>query len=468
MSELDPFEARFAAAYRRYLAEPSVEVDPLAVARRVAAAAPRRQGLLGFRPFGLTPAMAWILLLTGLLLALVVGGLAAGARHPEQAFVIAPQTTVAPASTSPSASTSPRGTPAPAGSMTTPRFGHVAALLLDGRILVAGGYGSNKILASAELYDPATGRFSPTGAMSAPRAAITAVRLADGRVLVAGGDSPGALASAELYDPRTGTFSPTGSMSSPRVYYTATLLSDGRVLVAGGANGSGWVRTAEIYDPATGTFSQTGSMNTARWSYTTATLLADGRVLIAGGLDPIVTNATGASIPLASAELYDPTTGTFSPTGALGTARSEHTATLLPDGRVLAAGGRDGSDSGNSALSAELYDPATGTFSPTGPLTNGHARHTATLLADGRVLIAAGDAAGFVQTTSAELYDPATGTFSTTGSMTTARVLHAATLLDDGRVLITGGYGDSMLDDGVLASAELYDPATGTFGPAGP
>jgi len=363
MSELDPFEARFAAAYRRYLAEPSVEVDPLAVARRVAAAAPRRQGLLGFRPFGLTPAMAWILLLTGLLLALVVGGLAAGARHPEQAFVIAPQTTVAPASTSPSASTSPRGTPAPAGSMTTPRFGHVAALLLDGRILVAGGYGSNKILASAELYDPATGRFSPTGAMSAPRAAITAVRLADGRVLVAGGDSPGALASAELYDPRTGTFSPTGSMSSPRGY---------------------------------------------------------------------------------------------------------NTATLLPDGRVLAAGGRDGSDSGNSALSAELYDPATGTFSPTGPLTNGHARHTATLLADGRVLIAAGDAAGFVQTTSAELYDPATGTFSTTGSMTTARVLHAATLLDDGRVLITGGYGDSMLDDGVLASAELYDPATGTFGPAGP
>ncbi len=190
----------------------------------------------------------------------------------------------------------------------------------------------------------------------------------------------------------------------------------------------------------------------------TATVLSDGRVLIAGGVDMDIPEV------LVSAELYDAATGTFSPTGPMATARAGHTATLLSDGRVLIAGGRnlDGGRDWIALSSAELYDPATGTFSPTGPMATARTGHTATLLSDGRVLIAGGDAGGDVVTT-AELYDPKTGTFSPTGSLATARELHTATLLSDGRVLIAGG-SDGSRD---LASAELYDAKTGAFSPTG-
>ena len=148
--------------------------------------------------------------------------------------------------------------------------------------------------------------------------------------------------------------------------------------------------------------------------------------------------------------------GTFSPTGSMETARSSPTATALPDGRVLIAGGASGQAESSVALaSAELYDPATGTFSPTGSLATARNGHTATLLSGGRVLITGGyDGSGY--SVSAELYDPATGTFGPTGSMTDARTYHTATLLSDGRVLIAGGGtydGDRWT---MLAAAELY------------
>jgi hypothetical protein len=293
-----------------------------------------------------------------------------------------------------------------------------------------------------------------------------------------------------LYDPGTGTFSPTGSMTIAREFHTATLLSDGRVLVAGGFDFSGAapgvpLASAELYDPKTGTFSSTGSM-AIPGEGDTATLLPDGRVLFAGGDD-----LSGNS--LASAELYDPKSGTFSPTGPMTTTREAQTAALLPDGRVLIAGGdynRATASPGSIPLaSAELYDPETGTFTPTGSMTLALKGRTATLLPDGRVLMAGGDQWSQVgpdkytddTSAAAELYNAKSGIFSSTGSMTTARFGYTATLLSDGLVLIAGGDSprgvpiDGGFDVGAtaspgpifLASAELYDPKIGTFSPAG-
>jgi Galactose oxidase, central domain/Kelch motif len=264
MAERDRFEFDLAAALRAYLEDAPTEVRPTELARQFAAAYPHRRSALGRWGFELTPAMAWVLLLAGLLLALVLGGLVAGAWQADHAVVIAP-----PAMFSRT------------GSMATTRVGHTATLLHDGRVLVAGGNDGYGAFVSAEIYDPKTGTFSPTGPLTTARNNHTATLLADGRVLVTGGSSfTDPLASAEIYDLKTGTFSPTGAMTTAREYHTATLLADGRVLVTGsGAEASG--ASAEIYDPATGTFSPTVSMNTARLHYT-ATLLADGRVLIAG------------------------------------------------------------------------------------------------------------------------------------------------------------------------------------------
>jgi len=314
-------------------------------------------------------------------------------------------------------------------------------------------------LAGAYLHESvhqlARGPFSATSSMSHYRANHTATLLSDGRVLVTGGDDLWPLSSAELYNPKTGTFSATGTMTTARSAHSATLLPDGRVLIAGGCAGGCWnhnpVASAELYDPKTGTFGATGSMATDR-TYHTATLLADGRVLIAGGCTDAFCNHT-----IASAELYDPKTGSFSPTGSMSTYRVNHTATLLSDGRVLVTGGCTDAFCNHTFASAELYDPKTGSFSPTGSMSTYRARHTATRLSDGRVLVAGGCTDEFCNHTiaSAELYDPQTGTFDATGSMSAARDFHAATLLSDGRVLVTGG------DD--LDSAERYDPTTGTF-----
>jgi hypothetical protein len=247
-----------------------------------------------------------------------------------------------------------------------------------------------------------------------------------------------------------GSFSTTGSLVVAREAHTATVLPNGKVLVVGGYN-SGALASAELYDPTTGAFSATGSMTTARY-FPTATLLPNGKVLVAGGTD--------GSLVVASAELYDPTTGTFSATGSMTSARYVHTATPLPGGKVLVAGGID--NFGNTLPNAELYDPTTGTFSATGSMTTPRYQHTASLLPNGKVLVPGG-ADGSLVLASAELYDPTTGTFSATGSMTTARYVHTATLLPNGRVVVAGGYGSS----GFPASAELYDPTMGTFSTTG-
>ena len=202
-----------------------------------------------------------------------------------------------------------------------------------------------------------------------------------------------------------------------------------------------------------GAFTATGSMTTARGGHS-ATLLTNGKVLIAGGAQWSST----ASVPLASAELYDLSTGSFTTTGSMTTARSGHRATLLPNGKVLITGGGSGVSNTGTLDSAEVYDPSTGAFTATGKMTTARHFHTATLLNSGKVLIAGGSRA----LGSAELYDLSTGTFAATGSMTQGEwAVTTATLLNNGVVLIAGA-GDSD-----VRTAELYDPATGTFGPAG-
>jgi N-acetylneuraminic acid mutarotase len=311
----------------------------------------------------------------------------------------------------------------------------------------------------------------PTARMLVPRTHHTATLLPDGRVLVAGGDNEdvlgGSLASvsAELYDPRTGTWTATGSMHTPRECHTATLLPDGKVLVAGGGDSEcqGPLTSAELYDPATDRWTATGSMGAGRLFHT-ATLLRNGKVLVAGGCDD-----PNCLTALASAELYDPATDRWTATGSMSAARGEHTATLLPNGKVLVAGGREP----DIRSSSELYDPATGTWTATGNMTAPRYSYTATLLPDGKVLAAGGGsdnaACGsspvcYAPTNSAELYDPATGTWAATGSMSSIRGYHTATLLPtNGRVLVTGGS-----DSGpgrALSSTELYDSVTGRWRP---
>jgi hypothetical protein len=229
------------------------------------------------------------------------------------------------------------------------------------------------------------------------------------------------------------------------------------VLIAGGEvdRGAAVTNSAEIYNPAAGTFTLVGSLNIARSNHT-ATLLSNGMVLIAGGEDCI----PGSCTTFANAELYDPATGTFTLTGSLNDARYAHTATLLNNGVVLIAGG---ATSSSSEASAELYNPATGSFALTGNLSTARAGHTATLLNNGMVLMAGGGASSSAVLSSAELYNPAAGTFApTTGSLNTARSAHTATLLNNSTVLIAGGVS-SFGSGNFLASAELYDPATQAF-----
>ena len=329
------------------------------------------------------------------------------------------------------------------GSLHTPRVYHTATLLPDGKVLVAGGFDGANRLKTAELYDPQTGTWSFTGK---PRGGVyTATLLPNGQVLVVEGDpnSGGDLNSTELYDPQTGTWSLTGSLHAPPNSLTATLLQNGKVLVAGAFGDPNTPSVgAELYDSQTGTWSVTGSPHTPRFLHT-VTLLENGKALVAGGFASAGGPEYGDTFN--TAELYDPQTGTWSFTGNLYASRGGHTATLLPNGQVLVAGGYVD----DFLNSAELYDPQTGTWSLTGNLNTDLYYHTATLLQNGKVLVA-GTYSWANTPSAAGLYDPSTGTWSLTSNPNTPRAGHTATILSDGKVLIVGGYAK-----GYLGSAEL-------------
>jgi hypothetical protein len=359
-----------------------------------------------------------------------------------------------------------------------------ATLLPDGRVLF--------LDVISKIYDPATGRLANASLPPTGRVLDSATLLQDGKVLIAGGSvNNKTVATADVYDPATDTYQPTGPMAHKRAAHSATRLADGRVLITGGgkvdtdpadAGTPTKFPAPEIYDPTSGTFGPASEMGTPR-VLQTATLLKDGRVLVTGGAgEPKKKGGQGKV--LASTELYDPTTDTWSPSGDMSTPRAYHTATTLADGRVLIAGGVSTTDGLSKAdatdpapKSAEIYDPASGTFAPVDALVAARIGHSATLLPDGHVLLAGGyDQASkdhpFAAT--AELFDPVTGTSAATGEMTTGLAFHASSPTADGRVILAGlpyealqgimtTSSGSATNADFMSSAEVYDPVAGTF-----
>ncbi len=439
MNDFDQFERRLGAALRSDADASVGPFEPGSIVRAAVAGSPRRPMRLPrassrlARRFGRGRG---ITLLAAAALLLVGGALAAGSGRLRLPSIVPPLpapsfgavATASSDATSPSPSESPgpsagptasavtslTGVWIPTGSMATPRGGHTAVRLLDGRVLVAGGSGVDNET-SAELYDPDSGTWSATGNMVHPHGfGFPATLLRDGRVLVGDvtdGDTDHPSYGAELYDPATGTWSSTGSQAAELGFRpTATLLTNGKVLVAG----------SQLYDPDSGTWTATGKMVTPRFNHT-ATLLPDGRVLVAGG-----------EFRTVKAELYDPDTGLWTATADMRESHQLHDgdgpiATLLDDGTVLVMG----------RGTAELYDPATGTWTATRERSKLDKPYAATRLLDGTVLMAGPPAEPDVPN-GAELYDPTTGSWTKTGSMLYPP--SSATLLLDGTVLVAGGH----------------------------
>jgi len=347
------------------------------------------------------------------------------------------------------------------GSLSSARFAFTAVLLKDGRVLVAGGINGtfSSVLSSTEIYDPASGKWKLTGDLNTARAYYAASLLADGRVLVAGGCTDttcyAATPAAEIFDPATGKWQATGAMSTDRRGFSADLLQNGNVLVIGGCTAgpcSSVLVSSELYDPATGLWSLSDRLSYARSDFR-ATLTASGKVLATGGFD----NNGGRMQRIA--EMYDPANGTFSDMARMNVGRAGHTATLLADGRILAAAGYFGWADFKTGRTSEVYDPVANKWTLVGKLNNFRQGHTAVLLPNHKVLVAGGIAfppgKNAVVLRSAELFDPSTSTWSLTGKMTTARDDNGMVLLSNGKVLAVGGVGNSGI---VLASAELYTP----------
>lgn len=360
------------------------------------------------------------------------------------------------------------GTWSATGSMAVGRFSFSATTVSNGKVLVAGGITPGDVVTNtAEIYDPATGTFTPTGNMHKPRGGFSATRLQNGKVLVAGGftDTEIATNTAEIYDPTTGAWSVTGEMKQGRQQHSAMLLSDGRVLVTGGnidrtPCADACVTTileSELYNPSSGKWKVVGEMTITR-SFFTTTLLPSGEVVAVGGRVH-----TGPDYfdyhAIAWADLYDPGTKRWSATGTMAESRTDHSTSLLTNGQILAAGGTTVDFNGITVASAELYDATTGNWTTTGSMFQGRERHTARVLQNSQVLVAGGDSydgvnVGFLA--ECELYDPGLGTWSVTGSMLTPRTGGQAALLPDGRVLVAGGFTDFSYVP--TAESEIYTP----------
>lgn len=331
------------------------------------------------------------------------------------------------------------------------------------------------VVNGADCGSSGLARWDATGSMLMPRYGATAILLASGKVLVSGGYTPNLLASAELYDPATGSWSAAGSMSLGRWRHTMTQLPSGKVLAIGGAigaSGDGEVRNVDIYDPASNTWTAGAPMTFSRVGHT-ATLLPSGKVLVIGGTS---SESGGGRIP----ELYDPVTNVWVPMSPA-TSRAYHVTLPLPSGKLLVAGGGVGGElynpatdtwapatgfagvlwdrawlqpSGKVLLSIwpyfGVYDPALNTYSDVGALVHNRPSPFQVMLPSGKVLVAGGNHAIGVIT---ELFDPATGTTSFSVSMPSTRYGCVAIVLPSGKVLVAGGYSGGYYD-----TALLYTP----------
>ena len=342
------------------------------------------------------------------------------------------------------------------------RHFHTATLLSGGDVFIAGGYGgvwnpnipippsgmvgvtSCAARATTERFNVGSGAFTASGSMNYLRWCHTATLLQSGKVLLIGG--LGGDSTAEVYDPGTGVCTvTTGNPTCSRSFgHSATLLASGKVLVAGGytlaASGSS-LGIAELYDPSTGLFTATGAMVNPRHSHS-ATLLPNGKVLLAMGCNGV----NGCN----SAEEFDPSSGTFSAVSAPNVNALGHPGILLGNNKVILPGGYP------AQAEALLFDYTTGNFAATGNMANPRAAHTATLLGNGKVMVLGGIGAGFGTTTgggmlsSGEQYDPSAGAFSAGSGLTYARAWHTSTLVSSGKILVAGGWGGP-----VLANFEL-------------
>jgi hypothetical protein len=345
--------------------------------------------------------------------------------------------------------------------MTVPRNQHTDTLLPDGTVLLAGGSNNSIFLNTAETFNPATNSFSATGNLNLSRKSHTATLLNDGEVLIAGGKSgdEGDTTSAELYSPSTRSFRLTGRMIDKRSLHTATLLNNGTVIVVAGRHGGSPTAKCEVYDPTTELWTSTGAMNLQRKRHRAA-LLTDGTVLVAGGAALSNDNIPNPGTP--DSETWDPATGKWTNTADMHFGRTEHEATLFPDGTVLESGGIQ------LPNTCDIYQPMLRSFSSGGSLVQDRSRHIAILLSNpawgslmNQVLIIGGSITASdlfgglnVALASVEIYNPATQKFSLFGSMITPRQNHTATLLPDGRILIAGGVGSPA----VSGTAETVTP----------
>jgi hypothetical protein len=330
---------------------------------------------------------------------------------------------------------------------------HTANLLNDGSVFIVGGKGlTGAMHKQAYRYIRAEDRYAADASLTTGRMAHVAFTLPDGKIVVAGGFDPllpgtsfdPVFTSSEIYDPATKTFSAGPDMNFPRRHHVATQLKDSRILITGGiqlrGNGFGASMNTEIYDPATNSFTAGKMMTEGRWLHT-ATLLPDGRVLITGGRN---NNCTGQCpiFSLKSAEIFDPVTGNFTATGNMNFSRYNHTASLLSDGRVLILGGESTEDLGTGIDQvgvAEIYDPVTGQFTTFGNMALARSSHTVTLLNNGKLLVAGGFRLNGVGTERTELFDPSNGTSIEGPAMSDYHIRGTATRLLNGEVLIFAG-----------------------------